>query len=147
MSFKDMHGAFVAYYLPMTGWRSASRRFWCQFRLTSLGVTFSLISSALARSDKTTNVALVTWRLSIGSRLLSDADLLLPYHGAQRKRQGSASCHSKRRTCSLHRLPMRWARERRWHLCVAIAFRCLQLGLEEKQTASEVGSSQVGVSE
>ena len=42
---------------------------------------------------------------------------------------------------------MLWAREQRRQLRVAITLRCIQLGLEEKQTAGEVGSSQVGVSE
>ena len=42
---------------------------------------------------------------------------------------------------------MLWANERRRQLRVAIAFRCIHLGLDEKKTAGEVGSSQIGVSE
>lgn len=42
---------------------------------------------------------------------------------------------------------MFWASERRRQLRVAIAFRCIQLGLDEKKTAGEVGSSQIGISE
>lgn len=42
---------------------------------------------------------------------------------------------------------MFWASERRRQLRFAIAFRCIQLGLDEKKTSGEVGSSQVGVSE
>ena len=42
---------------------------------------------------------------------------------------------------------MLWASERRRHLRFAITFGCIQLGLDEKKTAGEVGSSQVGISE
>ena len=42
---------------------------------------------------------------------------------------------------------MLWASERRRQLRVAIAFGRIQLGLDEKKTSGEVGSSQVGVSE
>lgn len=42
---------------------------------------------------------------------------------------------------------MRWASERRRHPRFDIALRRIQLGLDEKDTLGEVGSSQVGVSE
>ena len=42
---------------------------------------------------------------------------------------------------------MLWASERRRQLRFAIAFRCIQLGLDEKKTSGEVGASEVGVSE
>lgn len=42
---------------------------------------------------------------------------------------------------------MLWASERQRQLRVAIAFRCIQLGLDEKKTFGEVSSSEVGVSE
>ena len=42
---------------------------------------------------------------------------------------------------------MLWASERRRQLRFAIAFRCIQLGLDEKKTSGEVGASEVGVFE
>ncbi len=42
---------------------------------------------------------------------------------------------------------MFWASERRRQFRFDITFRCIQLGLDEKNTLSEIGSSQVGVSE
>lgn len=42
---------------------------------------------------------------------------------------------------------MFWAGERRRQLRFDITFRCIQLGLDEKKTSGEVGSSQIGVSE
>ena len=44
-------------------------------------------------------------------------------------------------------LPMRWASERRWQLCVGIALRRIELGLDEKDTVGEVGASEVSISE
>ncbi len=42
---------------------------------------------------------------------------------------------------------MRWASERRRHLRFGIALRRIQLGLDEKDTLGEVGTSEVGISE
>ena len=42
---------------------------------------------------------------------------------------------------------MPWASERQRQLRFAIAFRCIQLGLDEKNAPGEVGASEVGVSE
>src|SRR5215470_17568978 len=47
----------------------------------------------------------------------------------------------------MYRLPMRWASERRPQLRFGIALRRIQLGLDEKETLGEVGSSKVGISE
>lgn len=45
------------------------------------------------------------------------------------------------------RRPMRWASKRRRQLCVGIALRRIELGLGEKDTVAEVGTSQVSASE
>lgn len=44
-------------------------------------------------------------------------------------------------------LPMHWASERRRQLRFDIALRCIQLGLDEKETLGEVGASEISISQ